>query len=227
MRLATLAGVGALLSSPFFVGFDGGRATNDLAGVALFLASIALILNGGGKRGPTALAAVASGLALATKLTMVGPVVALTAGVIASAGRGNRLKVTRVWTPWLALTGSYWYVRNLVVTGGPFPAHLGVGPLAFPSPRPEQPYRSYSVAHYITDLHVWRSWFLPGLHDCFGWAWPVFIGLAWTYGITFLIFSKLNILTGFLGAVLGGLGTEHGIHLLTRYSTLRGQGVTG
>src|SRR6185436_2824842 len=55
---------------------------------------------------------------------------------------------------------------------------------------------------------------------------PVFIGLAWTYGITFLIFSKLNILTGFLGAVLGGLGTEHGIHLLTRYSTLRGQGVS-
>ena len=47
VRLATLAGVGALLSSPFFVGFDGGRATNDLAGVALFLASIALILNGG------------------------------------------------------------------------------------------------------------------------------------------------------------------------------------
>jgi uncharacterized protein len=53
---------------------------------------------------------------------------------------------------------------------------------------------------------------------------PVFAGLAWTYGITFLIFGKLNIMTGFLGAVLGGLGTEHGIHLLTRYSTLRSEG---
>ncbi len=53
---------------------------------------------------------------------------------------------------------------------------------------------------------------------------PVFAGLAWTYGITFLIFGKLNVMTGFLGAILGGLGTEHGIHLLTRYETLRGQG---
>jgi predicted RND superfamily exporter protein len=55
---------------------------------------------------------------------------------------------------------------------------------------------------------------------------PVFAGLAWTYGITFLVFGKLNILTGFLGAVLGGLGTEHGIHLLTRYSTLRAEGAS-
>jgi uncharacterized protein len=55
---------------------------------------------------------------------------------------------------------------------------------------------------------------------------PVSVGLSWTYGITFLIFGNLNILTGFLGAVLGGLGTEHGIHLLTRYRTLRGQGVS-
>jgi len=53
---------------------------------------------------------------------------------------------------------------------------------------------------------------------------PVTIGLTWTYGITDLIFGNLNIMTGFLGAVLGGLGTEHGIHLLTRYGTLRAHG---
>ncbi|MBL8958028.1 MAG: MMPL family transporter, partial [Myxococcaceae bacterium] len=53
---------------------------------------------------------------------------------------------------------------------------------------------------------------------------PVTLGLSWTYGITELIFGNLNIMTGFLGAVLGGLGTEHGIHLLTRYSTLRAHG---
>ena len=179
VRFATLAGVGLLLSTPFFVAFDGGRATNDLAGIALFLSGIALLLNGGGQRVPIALAAVASGLAIATKLTMVVPVVALTAGVIASAGSGNRLRITRVWVPWLTVTGSYWYVRNLVIGGSPVPPlHLGVGPLAFPSPRSAQPYRSYAVAHYLADAHVWRSWFLPGLHDCFGWAWPVIVGLA-------------------------------------------------
>ncbi len=30
-----------------------------------------------------------------------------------------------------------------------------------------------------------------------------------------------TIVTGFLGAILGGLGTEHGIHLLGRYQVLR------
>ena len=179
VRLATLAGVGILLSSPLFVVFDGGRATNDLAAIALFLTSIALLLNGVGRRAPTALAAVASGMALATKLTMVVPVVALTVGVIASATRGDRLKTTRVWVPWLVVTGGYWYVRDLVATGNPVPAlHLGIGPVSFPTPRLTQPYRSYSVAHYLADVHVWRSWFLPGMHDSFGWAWPVVVGLA-------------------------------------------------
>ncbi len=53
---------------------------------------------------------------------------------------------------------------------------------------------------------------------------PVSVGLAWTYGATFFIFGGINILTGFLGAVLGGLGTEHGIHLVGRYSALRSEG---
>lgn len=53
---------------------------------------------------------------------------------------------------------------------------------------------------------------------------PVSAGLAWTYGATFFIFGGINILTGFLGAVLGGLGTEHGIHLVGRYAALRGEG---
>ncbi len=53
---------------------------------------------------------------------------------------------------------------------------------------------------------------------------PVSVGLAWTYGSTYFIFGSINILTGFLGAVLGGLGTEHGIHLIGRYSALRSEG---
>lgn len=52
---------------------------------------------------------------------------------------------------------------------------------------------------------------------------PVSVGLAWTYGITYFVFGGINILTGFLGAVLGGLGTEHGIHLIGRYTTLRSE----
>nr|WP_217911555.1 MMPL family transporter [Myxococcus sp. AM011] len=53
---------------------------------------------------------------------------------------------------------------------------------------------------------------------------PVGIGLAWTYGLVALVYGQVNLLTGFLGAILGGLGVEHGIHLLGRYLHLRTEG---
>lgn len=53
---------------------------------------------------------------------------------------------------------------------------------------------------------------------------PVGTGLAWTYGLVSAVYGQVNLLTGFLGAILGGLGIEHGIHLLGRYLHLRGQG---
>ncbi|MDZ4693836.1 MAG: MMPL family transporter [Deltaproteobacteria bacterium] len=54
---------------------------------------------------------------------------------------------------------------------------------------------------------------------------PVATALAWTYGVVSLYYDSLNLLTGFLAAVLGGLGVEHGIHLLGRYQNLRTQNV--
>jgi predicted RND superfamily exporter protein len=53
---------------------------------------------------------------------------------------------------------------------------------------------------------------------------PVLAGLSWTYGFVGVAYGQVNLLTGFLGAVLGGLGVEHGIHLLGRYTTLRSEG---
>ncbi|MFP2928112.1 efflux RND transporter permease subunit [Pyxidicoccus sp. 3LG] len=53
---------------------------------------------------------------------------------------------------------------------------------------------------------------------------PVGTGLAWTYGLVAVVYGQVNLLTGFLGAILGGLGIEHGIHLLGRYLHLRGEG---
>lgn len=46
---------------------------------------------------------------------------------------------------------------------------------------------------------------------------PLGVGLVWTFGIAEVAFGQLNILTGFLGAILLGLGIDHGIHLLGRY----------
>ena len=53
---------------------------------------------------------------------------------------------------------------------------------------------------------------------------PVMVSLVWTYGIVGAVYGSVNLLTGFLAAILGGLGIEHGIHLLGRYESLRAKG---
>jgi uncharacterized protein len=55
---------------------------------------------------------------------------------------------------------------------------------------------------------------------------PVMASLIWTYGLVAMIYGSVNLLTGFLAAILGGLGIEHGIHLLGRYEALRAKGET-
>jgi len=179
MRPLAVAGIGMLVATPLFTAFAGGRATNDLSALALFVASVALLLNSDGRRAALSVSAVAAGLAIATKLTMVVPVVALTVGVIVLAVAGTRVRTAATWLPWILLTGSYWYVRNLVAIGNPVPTlQAGLGPVSLPSPTVSGSYRLFSVAHYLPDVGIWRSWFLPGLRDAFGLAWPLLLGLA-------------------------------------------------
>jgi uncharacterized protein len=53
---------------------------------------------------------------------------------------------------------------------------------------------------------------------------PTMLGLAWTYGFVGALYGQVNLLTGFLAAILGGLGVEHAIHLLGRYEGARAEG---
>ncbi len=46
---------------------------------------------------------------------------------------------------------------------------------------------------------------------------PLGAGIAWLFGFASLVFGTLNILTALIGAVLLGLGIDHGIHLLARF----------
>lgn len=49
---------------------------------------------------------------------------------------------------------------------------------------------------------------------------PLMLGLCWTFGATALLFGELNILSAFVGAILIGLGIDHGLHLIERYCSL-------
>ena len=46
---------------------------------------------------------------------------------------------------------------------------------------------------------------------------PLVLGTFWSFAYAQLAFGSLNILTGFFGAVLLGLGIDYGIHILSRF----------
>lgn len=56
-------------------------------------------------------------------------------------------------------------------------------------------------------------------------AFPLFVGLVWTFAFARLAVGHLNIISGFLFSILSGLGIEYGIHLMHRYRELRDEGV--
>lgn len=53
---------------------------------------------------------------------------------------------------------------------------------------------------------------------------PLFMSLTWTFGLAYLAFSTLNLMTSTLGLVLFGLGIDFGIHFYARFSEERGNG---
>lgn len=175
----TLLGAALVFATPVFTLLDPGGGFNDIVGVALFLAAVAGLLSA--TRNPrerlsgAALAwtAVAAGLALGTKYTLIPPVAALGIGIAAIGPRGERWRRAALWFAVTGITGGYWYVRNFIATGSPLPsARFEVGPLRLPSiPVPG----AESVAKYLFDRRVWSHYYLPGLRNAFGPAWFVLI----------------------------------------------------
>ena len=86
-----------LLATPALVDTQPGGAYNDTACIALVLSAAALLVNGGTSAGPATLAAMAAGLALGIKFTMIAPALALGAGVVAVTARGARWRTLARW----------------------------------------------------------------------------------------------------------------------------------
>ncbi|MDQ3003552.1 MAG: MMPL family transporter, partial [Fibrobacterota bacterium] len=47
---------------------------------------------------------------------------------------------------------------------------------------------------------------------------PLFVAMAWTTGLTFLVYERLTILTAFILALILGLGIEYTVHLYSRWA---------
>lgn len=195
---ASVLGACLLLGSPALVGSQPGEALTDVVCFALILAAGALLVNGDVRGAALALAGLAAGLAIGTKVVMAAPVVALTAGVLVIAVKRRRPRDGALWIGALVLSGSFWYVRNLVRFGSPLPAvKVGLGAVAFPAaPAPG----AFSVAHYLFDGDIWRLTFLPGLHDAFGPAWWLVLALA-AAGLVLAVARGATAAVRLLGAV--------------------------
>jgi hypothetical protein len=170
----TLIGATVLLGTPGFVATQPGGAYDDVVGLAVFLAAIALLTctvgsDGHPRTNGVAVAALAAGLAFGTKFTLVGPVLLLTLGVWAVCTRGRRLRDGGLWLVLMALTGGYWYVRNWVLAGNPLPSLSQIGPISLPSPPIASPNTTFG--HYLFQGSLWRHFFIPGFRSSLGPAW--------------------------------------------------------
>jgi hypothetical protein len=176
LGLITLMGAGLVLGSPALANSQPGTGDSDIIAMAFALAALALLVNGGLRPVPIAIAGLAAGMAVGTKLTVVAAVATLTVGIPLLAERGRRLRATVLWLVPLTITGGFWYVRNLVHADNPFPWFgLDFGPLSLRDvPRPP----SESIAHYATDVTVWREFFRPGLDAALGPLWWAVIALS-------------------------------------------------
>jgi hypothetical protein len=169
-------GVLIVLGTPGLVDTQPGGAYNDVACIALLLAAGAILVHDRSPRA-SALAAIAAGVALGTKFTMIVPTVALAAGMVAIAPSRARLRHAAIWAAGLVALGGYWYLRNAITAGNPLPSlAVHLGPLSLPAPHVTTP--TYTIAQYITNGHIWRLIFIPGLRQSLGLAWWALIAGA-------------------------------------------------
>ncbi len=140
----TVVAAGVILECHTLVVREPGAAKNDLMAAALLLAAIAVLINayrprvaGGGALligWPLAVAGLAVGLAVGTKVTALAMAVALSLGVLALAPTGKRWAAASWWFVPALAGGGYWYVRNLIVSGNPMPQLESIGPISLPHP---------------------------------------------------------------------------------------------
>ena len=222
---ASLVAGAILLSSGVMIETQPGEGRNDIFAFAFLIAFAAFLINGhqrrapsGGTavedrpdpdaplldRGPLILAGIAAGIAISVKVSMLAPVGVVLIGMVLISGRTRWLK-TALWLgiP-LVLIGGYWYFRAMVYTGGnPVPA-IGWGPLHLPQPdqMPLDPRPRFSVAHYVDQFVIYRTWFFPRLQEALGVLFPLILAISGAAAGYLVLKSRNKVLRVIAGAAL-------------------------
>jgi hypothetical protein len=202
-----LLGGAVVLGAETMTDFQAGESLNDIVGVSLLLATMAVVVNAArcsAERviagGALLVAGFAVGIAAGTKLSFVAPAALFALAVALASPRGLRARAGFIFAGAAALAGGYWYVRNLVLTGNPLPL-TAFGPLDLPSPeRTFQLRPGHAVVHYWNDTEVWREWFFPYLAEELGPLWPLVL-LGTVGGGIYAVWRGREPLLRALGAV--------------------------
>jgi hypothetical protein len=188
LSAATLLGAVIVIDSDMIL-VQAGNAPSDIVALACLLAAIAILANGLATHeagvgqshrglaidsGALAVAALAAGLAVGAKVTMLVPVGVITIGLLLAGGRNRAGRRAAIWLGGLAITGGFWYLRNLAQAGNPLP-WLRAGPLPGPSQEAIYPRPAHSIAEYLADRHAWTDFFFPGFGETLGPLWFVIL----------------------------------------------------
>jgi hypothetical protein len=170
--VAGLLSVAVLAAAPLSAVTQPGAATNDIAVLALVVASVAFLVGRERPLGATAIAGVAAGLALGAKFGAIAPVAALTVLAVWLAPRAARRAHALAWFAGGVPVAIFWYARNLARVGNPIPS---VGVPGLPSPHdPVLDAIGNSIADFATHGRFWRH--VPhGLDQALGPAWPALL----------------------------------------------------
>jgi hypothetical protein len=238
-----IAAAALVLEAHTLIFREPGSGKNDVVAAALVLSAVALLVSGWAAHrsqpratsneqratpsalriDPTALAiaGLAAGLAVGTKLTVLATVAALTLVVFALPAAGARLRALGIWMLPLLAGGAFWYMRDLIAVGNPLPQVQHLGPLTLPGPERLQTARpDFPIVHYATDTGVWKTYFGPGLHEAFGVLWPIVVGVAIVGAVVAIARRGDSLLQLLGGAALFGLAA----YLITPLSAAGEQG---
>jgi hypothetical protein len=133
----------------------------DAPMLAMLAAGVLFLL-----RGELPIAGVALGLALGTKWYALTTVFAVLVIYAVARRRERPWRDLTLLVGLIAVAGGFWMLRNLVEASNPlFPQPLG------PFPAPPDPLREaggFTLAHYLFDWDVWRTYLWPAFRESFG-----------------------------------------------------------
>jgi hypothetical protein len=196
-----------VISLPVLSGTQPGEAFNDTAGLAMLLGAAALLANAPENSRILALAGLALGLAAGTKFTFIVPALVLVGATALHGARGRRGRVMMLLGAPAALTGGWWYLRDLIAVGNPLGARLSIGPLVLPGPAsPLARASQQTVISEVSHISLWGSRFAPGLDHALGPLWPLVLGACLASVLAAIVLARDPIVRALaLTAALTGI----------------------